>query len=733
MSKAMRRRIGFVLQPVQARHPGQDAMRCQQCEKICELSGDALSDRPLGICHDDVLYETLTVLETLTYAGLLRLPNAMSRADKRARVDAVIEVLGLSKSRDTIIGGYFKRGVSGGERKRVSVGHELLINPAVLMLDEPTSGLDSTTALHLVTLLRDLASGGRAILTTIHQPSSRLYRQLDQVMLLAEGHIMYYGDALRAVDWFDHLGFSLPYGTNLADHILDCAMGEVTHDPSAPGAAQAAASCGVSTHSDEQEDARASRRQQYVKKMRGPVAVRALYTTYESWYLGHPGGFTVSMDQLEEGDEGSLHEAKAAGRGGPLGGALGGQGRLKPQTSGDAVGAMLVGVRLVVPRRSQQICGTLAAGGLHGGPATDLCPGGSLPDSPSPPTAALPPNKARPLPLSHPLPKTISATSEAGGKAGGAGGAGLVRDGAPFWQQVAVLWQRAAKVRRFESLSGQNLVQMFLVAAITGLLWWQRGRNGDVAGAADVLGLLFFELMFPSFRTLFASLFTFPDEYRMLTKERPSGMYKLSAYYIARTGADLPIEILYPTLFVVVVYWFGGLRPEAGAFFGNWLSILLVVLVAQAWGLLFGGLFMVPKTAQTVTTVIMLSLMLVGGYFVRDVPGWIGWLRFLSFVYWGNNLLTKIQFRHISLTDCSQLGPNGGCLVVTDLQTCLPAPVELSCAVLLAAMQSALRLTVDPNEAVYPEVLVLLAMLIILRWATYIVLRWKTTSSQRNL
>ncbi|KAL6756428.1 ABC-2 type transporter-domain-containing protein [Haematococcus lacustris] len=255
---------------------------------------------------------------------------------------------------------------------------------------------------------------------------------------------------------------------------------------------------------------------------------------------------------------------------------------------------------------------------------------------------------------------------------------------------------------------------MFLVAAITGLLWWQRGRNSDVAGAADVLGLLFFELMFPSFRTLFASLFTFPDEYRMLTKERPSGMYKLSAYYIARTGADLPIEILYPTLFVVVVYWFGGLRPEAGAFFGNWLSILLVVLVAQAWGLLFGGLFMVPKTAQTVTTVIMLSLMLVGGYFVRDVPGWIGWLRFLSFVYWGNNLLTKIQFRHTSLTDCSQLGPNGGCLVVTDLQ-------------------SALRLAVDPNEAVYPEVLVLLAMLIILRWATYIVLRWKTTSSQRNL
>ncbi len=90
-------------------------------------------------------------------------------------------------------GGFFRRGISGGERKRVSVGHELLINPAVLMLDEPTSGLDSTTAMHLVETLRKLAEGGRAIITTIHQPSSRLYTMLDKLLLLSEGHAMFYG------------------------------------------------------------------------------------------------------------------------------------------------------------------------------------------------------------------------------------------------------------------------------------------------------------------------------------------------------------------------------------------------------------------------------------------------------------------------------------------------------------------------------------------------------------
>lgn len=93
-------------------------------------------------------------------------------------------------------GGFFRRGISGGERKRVSVGHELLINPSIILLDEPTSGLDSTTAMNLVTSLRQLAAGGRAVITTIHQPSSRLYQQLDKLLLLSDGHAMYYGAAL---------------------------------------------------------------------------------------------------------------------------------------------------------------------------------------------------------------------------------------------------------------------------------------------------------------------------------------------------------------------------------------------------------------------------------------------------------------------------------------------------------------------------------------------------------
>lgn len=119
--------------------------------------------------------------------------HILRRSEKKARVNGVISALGLDKCQHTLVGGPTRRGVSGGERKRVSVGHELLINPSVIILDEPTSGLDSTTAMSLILTLRTLARDGRSIITTIHQPSSRLFHQLDRLMLMSDGHSIYSG------------------------------------------------------------------------------------------------------------------------------------------------------------------------------------------------------------------------------------------------------------------------------------------------------------------------------------------------------------------------------------------------------------------------------------------------------------------------------------------------------------------------------------------------------------
>ena len=162
------------------------------------------------------------------------------------------------------------------------------------------------------------------------------------------------------------------------------------------------------------------------------------------------------------------------------------------------------------------------------------------------------------------------------------------RWGASYWTQISVLFARAVKTRRFETLSLQDFLQFIIVGLLSGLFWWQIGRNKTVAAAANANGLLFFEMLFLSFRSMFAALFTFPNEYKMMLKERASGMYRLSAFYFARSASDIPMEVTVPSVFIVIIYFMAGLRLEAWAFFANWAAVMLVLLVAQSFGLLIG-------------------------------------------------------------------------------------------------------------------------------------------------
>ncbi|KAH9331658.1 hypothetical protein KI387_003766 [Taxus chinensis] len=177
------------------------------------------------VTQDDVLYPHLTVRETLLYAAILRLPKTLSRNDKEEQVESIIQELGLSKCRNTMIGG----GISGGERKRVSIGHELLLNPSLLLLDEPTSGLDSTTAYRTMCVLQKLASTTRrTIVITIHQPSSRLYHMFHKLILLSHGNSIYFGQPSQALDYFSSIGFSPAFAVNPADFLLDLTNGIVS-------------------------------------------------------------------------------------------------------------------------------------------------------------------------------------------------------------------------------------------------------------------------------------------------------------------------------------------------------------------------------------------------------------------------------------------------------------------------------------------------------------------------
>lgn len=161
--------------------------------------------------QDDIIHGDLTVGQSLYFTAKLRLPPDTSESEIYERVRSVLDALGLAGTENVLIGSPEKKGISGGQRKRVNLAMELLTDPSVLYLDEPTSGLSSEDALMVMKLLRKLADSGKAILLTIHQPSLEAYRLLDNLVLMGKdssstepGVLVYYGPAYPdAVTFFN--------------------------------------------------------------------------------------------------------------------------------------------------------------------------------------------------------------------------------------------------------------------------------------------------------------------------------------------------------------------------------------------------------------------------------------------------------------------------------------------------------------------------------------------------
>ncbi|XP_023878664.1 ABC transporter G family member 22 isoform X2 [Quercus suber] len=473
------------------------------------------------VTQDDVLFPHLTVKETLTYAALLRLPKTLTKEQKEKRAIDVIHELGLERCQDTMIGGSFVRGVSGGERKRVSIGNEIIINPSLLFLDEPTSGLDSTTAMRTVQLLQDIAEAGKTVVTTIHQPSSRLFHKFDKLILLGKGSLLYFGKASEATVYFSSIGCSPLIAMNPAEFLLDLANGNL-NDVSVPS---------------ELEDK--------VQMGNSDTETRN----------GKPSPAIVHEYLVE------AYETKVA------------------------------------DKEKKKLMD--------------------------------------PIPLDEEVKSKVSSPKR--------------QWGASWWEQYSILFCRGIKERRHDYFSWLRITQVLSTAFILGLLWWQCDSKSP-KGLQDQAGLLFFIAVFWGFFPVFTSIFTFPQERAMLSKERAADMYRLSAYFVARTTSDLPLDLILPVLFLLVVYFMAGLRLSAGPFFLTMLTVFLCIVAAQGLGLAIGATLMDLKRATTLASVTVMTFMLAGGFFVQRVPIFISWIRYMSFNYHTYKLLLKVQYEDITPT-----------------------------------------------------------------------------------
>uniref|UniRef100_A0A8C1VET9 ATP-binding cassette, sub-family G (WHITE), member 2d n=1 Tax=Cyprinus carpio TaxID=7962 RepID=A0A8C1VET9_CYPCA len=177
------------------------------------------------VVQDDIVMGTLTVRENLCFSAALRLSSQISPREKEARVNHLISELALNKVADAKVGTQLIRGISGGERKRTSIGMELIIDPSVLFLDEPTTGLDASTAYSVLLLLKRMAGQGRTIIMSIHQPRYSIYRLFDSLTLLVNGKQVYHGPTQDALDYFANIGYACEAHNNPADFFLDIING----------------------------------------------------------------------------------------------------------------------------------------------------------------------------------------------------------------------------------------------------------------------------------------------------------------------------------------------------------------------------------------------------------------------------------------------------------------------------------------------------------------------------
>lgn len=213
---------------------GQVPARNQEVSGIININGKEIqASEWMGSSKDlvgyvpqkDIVYNELTVYENLFWSGRFQMDGHESNYDVRQRVDETLMLLGLMTVKNATL-----RCVSGGEKRRCSIGIALMGEPRLLFLDEPTSGLDSSSSMSIMKLLKKLSiSKNMAIFCCLHQPRQSIFTFLDDMVLLGKGgNVMYNGPAGEANSYFtEHLGYKNPDQINPADFLLDISTGAI--------------------------------------------------------------------------------------------------------------------------------------------------------------------------------------------------------------------------------------------------------------------------------------------------------------------------------------------------------------------------------------------------------------------------------------------------------------------------------------------------------------------------
>lgn len=478
----------------------------------------------------DIFFGHLTVRDQLTYTALLRLPSTTTRNEKHAEVSRILSMLRLDKCADTPIWL-----LSGGEKKRVNIGTELLTDPRVILLDEPTSGLDSTSAVALLKMLHTLAKeNGKTIVTSIHQPSSAVFRAFDRLIMLAEGSVVYYGTPVDSLKYLRDMNMACPDGYNAADHWMDLLVVD-------------------SAIEDDEDD----------EKQNGFGSKNASQNNL--LLLQSDASASTTTDNEEKKDDVTI------------------------QTKNNKQGTS----------RSHLI------GAWDSDAFSDQVDQDIQKDADNNLTAET-------ASLHSSL---TSHNSES-------------KYNVSWFTQFKVLVHRSMRNARSAIFTTMNLMKSMAIGLMMGLLWFQLPYTEKTVN--DRVSYFFFTMTYWVFDAMFTALMSFPSERAIIFKERACGAYHLSAYFLAKSLSEAPTRLALPLIYMTISYWLAGINPSFYIFLGTTMCTLLSVMAGESIGLVIGASVMDQEKALVIMVVCSLTLMVLGGFFVENIPPFISWLKFLS-------------------------------------------------------------------------------------------------------
>ncbi|CAM9147551.1 unnamed protein product [Ectocarpus fasciculatus] len=480
--------------------------------------------------QEDLFIPTLTPREHLRFHANMRMNRALSPEQKAKAVETALEGLGLGKCANTPIGGQGStiRGISGGEKKRLSFATEVLGDAPVIFVDEPTSGLDSFMAEAVVTKLRLLAESGRTIVATIHQPSSHVFSLFSHLHLLAEGKTIYCGASDRANAHFEAIGHPCPNFYNPADH--------------------------------------------YIKVMsRDPLSL------------------DESERRITAAADGYRQSAAYA------------------QTEANLPAAVVTAALQEVRYGDREDDDTTSA------------------------TAPVV------KPTSH---KVYQAT---------------------WWRQARATHTLAAvevykrtiiMYRREPVLTKARLGQTVVVAVLVGLIFLQLGDSQ--ADVQSTMGVLFFVAINQGILGTIGVLQVFPNEMPVFLREHDSGAYRVSSYFFGRTLAEIPIQVVFPAVFSVIIYLLCGFPLEAKPFFLFIVYIVLTSNSAISLGYVVSALAKSVDVALALGPMILMPFIIFGGLLINlsEIPVYFVWYSIFSFIQYGYKGISIVIWESKESLDC---------------------------------------------------------------------------------